>query len=142
MTNFRRIPSTNYEISPEGLCRRRKNGRTIYRRLSTSLSLMIYRDGKLYRSASINTFLAELHPGAPRLTKNDAARINAQVEQLNAKAPQVRKLKAIPGMMSKRRCAKCKKPTYGYWCDECRAAHYAEGAEEYGMPTEEYCLPW
>ena len=139
---FKKIPQTNYEISADGLCRRRKNGRVTYRRLSTSLSLTIYRNGKLYRSASVNTFLAELHPEAPRLTKDDAARINAQVEQLNAKAPQVRKLKAVPGMMSKRRCAKCKTPTYGYWCDECRAAHYAEGAEEYGSPLNEYQLPW
>ncbi len=42
----------------------------------------------------------------------------------------------------KRRCHDCGKLTMGYWCEKCREAHFAEGADEFGSPFNEYVLPW
>ena len=137
-----KIPDTPYELHPDGIVRRYKAGRLKYCRLGEFLSVSLYdHSGKRLPTRNINRLLSELHPSAPHIRRRDVARINGRIKELNDEARAPDEAPEKPEL-SKRKCAKCGKPTMGYWCAKHRAEKYAEGSAEYGSPLNEYQLPW
>ena len=145
-----KIPDTPYELHPDGIVRRMRDGSWRYCKLGPCASVSIYQNDGSQRNCSINTILKEVFPDAPKVRMMDVLRVNDEVGKLNAARPKKEKWAQKPYEASngpeveRRKCAKkgCERMGSGYWCAKHRAEKYAEGAAEYGMPTEEYCLPW
>jgi len=145
---FKRIPSTPYEISATGLCRRRKNGRVRYLKLSAARQYSLYyRDRREFPHRSVNVLMALVFDSPPEIQPGDIGAINEEVARRNKRngAMEIERRKSeLTPKLSKRKCARkgCERMGYGYWCDRHRAEHFSEGDAAYGSPLNEYQLPW
>jgi len=117
-----------YEISSSGLMRRPRKKGPGYFYLKPSLSLMytFHINGKP-TCQSANTLMKRRFEEFNPLTKKNILHVRDEVEELNeendySNCPVKHKEALGPEepLDPPRKCHKCGKETYNYWCDDCR----------------------